>query len=78
MNKFSVQSLPVHPDAPESQVPANDQHAGKTRGLGLAEAANDQQEILPMMSAGDGGNSTTSGPPDPPPDPDPDAQRQQK
>jgi hypothetical protein len=75
MNKFSVQSLPVHDNAPESQVPANDQHAGKTLGIGLAEAANDQLEILPMMSAGGDGNSTTSGPPDQPTDPDPDKTR---
>jgi hypothetical protein len=52
-------------------MPANESNAAETWRRGTLEVANDQVDILPM-SDGDGGNSTTSGPPDPPPDPDPD------
>ena len=72
MRKYSVQSLSIRPGvARDDLMPANEQDAGETWRQGILEVANDQIEILPM-SDGDGGNSTTSGPPDPPPDPDPD------
>jgi hypothetical protein len=72
MRKFSVQSLPVRPGVTrEDLLPASDPNTAETWRLGLMEPVNDQVEIVPT-SDGDGGASTTSGPPDPPPDPDPD------